>query len=114
MAALALAPASADVVLVVQEERVRICASRCFRWPPELSRRRGLLSMNGVCIAVCARALRPQRLTGTAETCVLSLPLWCPSLAAGSHSPRSFLLCFGLIREGEASSRVEEESAEIS
>ena len=40
MAALALAPASADVVLVVQEERVRICASRCFRRPDAQARRR--------------------------------------------------------------------------
>ena len=36
VAALALA----DVVLVVQEERVRICASRCFRRPDAQARRR--------------------------------------------------------------------------
>lgn len=50
-----------DVVLVVQEERVRIWARRCFRRPPALSRRWGLLSMKGVCIAVSGEcALRLQ------------------------------------------------------
>ena len=44
------AAAVADVALVVQVERVRIRASRCFSRPPALSRRWGLLSMKGVCI----------------------------------------------------------------
>lgn len=45
------AAAVADVALVVQVERVRILASRCFSRPPALSRRwAGLLSMKGVCI----------------------------------------------------------------